>query len=315
MADTLPDVSWALERKCAFRTGDQWFLPTHTLMQLADLRTVASAEGGGRIVNGICVTSWTNERDNAGNVHKIPHSGFSIEDRLRSVGGLPTVLATCGACEANARIELGLDMAGCFGNLDIWPNSDELEQQLWSIIRQFDLETRLRAAFPVTTPLWYGFWINSPLRRKQVEFLHELLNAACDHNDPKNKGMRHFIQAMEAAVQWDLPVHVSLAPLGHFDFGMYTIFPHCPRCKANAPVGRWKESYPKEPHECRVCGHTFNPDEHHSSESDEYDWEADELEKQLGNAEYESFLRAFLLHRGCSPVQADEVIDNRNNGP
>lgn len=59
MADTRQVVSWALERQCAFRSGDEWFLPARTCAQLADLRTVASAEGEGRIVNGICVTpAW-----------------------------------------------------------------------------------------------------------------------------------------------------------------------------------------------------------------------------------------------------------------
>jgi formylglycine-generating enzyme required for sulfatase activity len=315
MADTRQVVSWALERKCAFRSEEQWFLPARTCAQLADLRTVASAEGDGRVVNGVCVTSWTTERDNAGNVHIVPCSGFRIEDRLGPVGGLAAALATCRACEANAKTELGIAVAGCFGHLDIWPDSEDLDRQLWGIIEQRNLEQRLRAAFPVTTPLWYGFWIKSPLRRVQAEFLHELLDAACDHDDPQDKDVRHFLHALEAAVRWELPVHVSLAPLGHTDFGMYTVFPHCPRCKANAPVGRWKESYPTEPHQCRVCGHTFNPDEHHSSERDEYDWEADRLEKQLAEAGYEPFVRAFLLHRGCSPAQVEEVIDNKNNGP
>ncbi len=315
MADTRQVVSWALERKCPFRSGEQWFLPDRTRTQLADLRTVADAEGDRRIVGGICVTGWTTERDNAGNVHNIPCSGFRIEERLGPVGGLAAALTTCRACEANAEAGLGIDVAGCFGHLDIWPDSEELDQQLWRIIEQRNLEDRLRAAFPVTTPLWYGFWINSPLRRVQAEFLHELLDAACDPHDPQDKDTRHFLKALEAAVRWQLPVHVSLAPLGHTDFGWYTVFPHCPRCKANAPVGRWKNSYPKETHECRACGHRFIPDEHHRSERDEYDWDADRLEKWLGVAAYEQFVRAFLLHRGCSPTQAEEIIDNKNNGP
>ena len=139
MADTRQVVSWALERKCAFRSGEQWFLPARTFTQLADLRTVASAEGDGRIVNGICVTSWTTERDNAGNVHNVPCSGFRIEDRLGPVGGLAAALATCRACEANARTELGIDVAGCFGHLDIWPDSEDLDRQLWGIIEQRNL--------------------------------------------------------------------------------------------------------------------------------------------------------------------------------
>lgn len=241
-------------------------------------------------------TSWTTERDNAGNVHNGPCSGFRIEERLGPVGGLTAALATCRGCEANAGTELGIDVAGGFGHLDIWPDSEDLDRQLWGIIERRNLEQRLRAAFPVTTPLWYGFWINSPLRRVQAEFLHDLLDAACDHDDLQDKDMRHFLKALEAAVRWELPVHVSLAPLGHTDFGMYTVFPHCPRCKANAPGGRWKESYPTEAHPCRVCGNTFTPNEHHSSERDEYDWEADRLERQLGDAGYEPFVQTFLIH-------------------
>jgi formylglycine-generating enzyme required for sulfatase activity len=315
MADTHQVVSWSLERPCAFRTGDQWFLPAQTFRQLAELRTVAAAEGDGRIVGGICVTSWTTESDNSGIVHEIPRSGFRIEERLASVGGLPTALATCRACEANARSELGIEVAGCFGHLDVWPDSEELDDELWNIIERRNLETRLRATFPVTTPLWYGLWINSPLQRPQSEFLHELLDAACDSDDPEDKEIRHFLNALMAAIRWELPVHVSLAPLGHTDFGMYTVFPHCPRCKANAPVGRWKETYPSTPHECRACGHSFIPDEHHSSEQYDIDSDADSLEKQLGEAGYGQFVREFLLHRGCSPEQIDEINDNKSHGP
>src|SRR5262249_40758642 len=151
----------------------------------------------------------------------------------------------------------------CFGYLDVWPDSEELDRQLWDIIRERDLEQRLRSVFQVTTPLWYGFWINSPLRRGQAQFLPELLGAACHPNDPQDERVRHFLNALEAAVRWELPVHVALAPLGHTDLGWYTVFPHCPRCKANAPVGRWQETYTAELHQCRACGHTFNPNEHH----------------------------------------------------
>src|SRR5262249_31588579 len=108
MADTRQVVSWALERRCSFRSGEQWFLPDRTCAQLADFRTVASAEGDNRVVNGICVTSWTTEQDNSGNVHNVPCSGFSIENRLEPVGGMAVALAMCQGCEANARTELGI---------------------------------------------------------------------------------------------------------------------------------------------------------------------------------------------------------------
>jgi formylglycine-generating enzyme required for sulfatase activity len=315
MADTRQIVKWALERKCSFRSGDQWFLPDQTCNQLRTLRTVAGAASDGRNVDGICVTSYTTCRDNAGKSHRIPHSGFRIEEDLGSFGGLSVAVSQCGSCEANAKAELEIPVAGCFGNLDVWPDSEELDKQLWAIIKKSDLEQRLRSAFPVTTPLWYGLWINSPIQREQAEFLHVLLNAACDDNDPKDKDIRHFLNGLAAAIRYGLPVHVTLAPLGHTDFGWYTVFPHCPRCKANAPVGRWKSDYPTTPHMCRACGHMFNPNAHQSSQRDDVDWNANSLVKQMGEKGFEQFVKRFLGHEGCSPDQADEIIDISNNGP
>lgn len=117
MADTGQIVSWSLERKCVFRSGDQWFLPDRTYTQLADLRTVASAEGDRRIVGGICVTSWTTEQDNSGKVHDIPHSGFRIEEQLGPVGGLAAALATCRAAKALGIGFLGLAKANKAGRV------------------------------------------------------------------------------------------------------------------------------------------------------------------------------------------------------
>ena len=167
----------------------------------------------------------------------------------------------------------------------------------------------------MTTPLWYGFWINSPLQRPQVEFLHELLDAACDHDDPEDRDIRHFLNALVAAICWELPVHVSLAPLGHTELRLVYRLPALPSVQSERSAGRWKDTYPSTPHKCRVCGHTFNPDENQSSEQDDMDWDADRLDKQLGNAGYEQFVRAFLIHGGCISKQVDEVIDNKNNGP
>ena len=308
MADTRQVVSWALERKCCFRNGENWVLPGQTFEQLADLRTVVRAESDQRVVDGFCITSYSMERDNTGKHFQIPHDGFRIEERLGKYGGLSEAIQVCHACEANVEKELDTKVAGCFGYLDIWPDSPELEEQLWGIIRERNLEGPLQATFQVTTPLWYGFWMKSPLMRLEAEFLHELLDATCDDDDPADKDVRHFLKALKAAIDRELPLHVSLAPLGHTDMGWYTVFPHCPRCKANADVGRWKEEFSSEPYECKVCGHIFNPNEHHSSERDDMDWSADSLEKQLGEGEFAQLTRRYLLHQGCSEEQADEVI-------
>lgn len=315
MADTRQVVNWSLERKCNFRAGDDWFLPNETYRQLSDLRTLARAHADDRVVDGICVTGWTIGRDNSGGYHEIPVSGFPIEDRVHRYGGIAEVHKTCGECEANADSMLDTRIAGCFGYLEVSPDSPELDEQLWKIIDERDLGDRLKSTFLVTTPLWYGFWIESPLRRLHAELLHELLDAACDHDDPRDKDVVHFLNALQAAINWELPVHVSLAPLGHSDFGWHTVFPHCPRCKANAPVGRWQKEFPNDPYQCKVCAHIFNPNEHHSSKRDNYEWDANSLKDQLGERGYEDFTKRFLLHRGCAEQQVKEIIDNENNGP
>jgi hypothetical protein len=307
MADTRQGVSWALERKCDFRTGDSWYFPGQTILQLADFRRVAEALQDKRVVDGICVTAWTDRRDKAGRHYQVPYSGFRVDERLAKHGGWTAVVNTCGSCEANAQSKAEIAVAGCHGTLDVWPDSQELEEQLWKIVEHHGLENRLRTAFPVTTPLWYGLWIESPLKRSQIEVLYDLLNAACDFEDPKQKDAVHFLNALSAAISEELPVHVSLAPPGHVDLGWHTVFPHCPRCKASAPVARWHDRYTTEPHQCRACGHTYIPNEHHSSAP--CDWETTSLKKDL--EEYQAFAKRFLVHRGCTEQQAKEVIDTR----
>src|SRR5690348_10897711 len=115
MADTLQAVTWSLERKCIFRSGDGWFLPMSTYRQLADLRTVSDAESNNRIVDGICVTGTIGGKDNSGQCHNLPYSGFRIADRIGQHGGLPGALSTCRECEANAAGKTQIKVAGCFG--------------------------------------------------------------------------------------------------------------------------------------------------------------------------------------------------------
>jgi hypothetical protein len=309
MADTGQVVSWSLERKCDFRAGENWFLPRQTLLQLNDFRSVAKAILDQRVVDRICVMGWTHEQDKAGRRHEVPYSGFRIDDRLGKHGGLTAAVETCGDCEANADNQDGITVAGCYGFLDVWPDSQEFDARLRKVIEHHGLESRLKVAFPVTTPLWYGLWIESPLRMPQTQLLYDLLNAVC--NVDKDKDIAHFLNALNAAISGELPVHVSLAPPGHVDLGWHTVFPHCPRCKASTPVARWHDKYPTEPHPCRACGHTYIPNEHHSSKPDDHAWDAPSLEETLGKPAYEEFVKRYLLHRGCTERQAKEVMSLR----
>ena len=81
MADTLQAVLWSLERKCIFRSGEEWFLAMSAYRQLADLRTVAEAETHNRVVDGVCVTGTTGGKDNSGHCHNLTYSGFRIADQ------------------------------------------------------------------------------------------------------------------------------------------------------------------------------------------------------------------------------------------
>ena len=315
MADTLQAVLWSLERKCIFRTGDDWFLPVSAWRQLRDLKTISEAQTLERIVDGICVTGVTMSCDESGRGHLMPVSGFRIVDRIGQHGDLAKVLSTCKECEANAKDKFGSEVAGCLGHLSVWPYSAELDERLWEIIRQRNLESRLREAFPVTRPLWFGFWINSPLRQPQTTLLHELLGAARGQDRKLDRDLVHFLNGLKIAMDWGLPVHVSIGPPGHTDFGYNTTFPHCPRCKAEAEVERWKAEYPNDPLECQACGCVFNPNEHHRSQPDEDRWGGDSLERMLGKDRYEPFVKRFLLHRSKTEEQAEQALDHMNNGP
>ena len=317
MADTLQAVLWSLERKCIFRSGNDWFLPRSAFRQLGSLREIAEACSHNRIIDGICVTGVTSVPDCSGRCHNIPVSGFQLAEPvgIGIQGEMSEVLSTCNHCEANAADKFGVKVAGCHGHLSIWPDSSEFDEQLWAIVGRRNLESRLRSEFHVTTPLWYGFWIESPLKRPQVALLYELLGAACGQSARLDRDLVHFVNALGIAVEWELPIHVSIGPPGHTDFGVYTVFPHCPRCKAEASVDRWQDKYPEVPIQCRVCGHSFNPNEHRSTREDKDDRRDESLERKLGKLRYYSFVERFLLLRGKTRRQTEEVIDRMQNGP
>src|SRR5262245_28592845 len=55
---------------------------------------------------------------------------------------------------------------------------ESIEDVLWKSIRRLGLEERIRAAFHMTTPLWYGLWISDPLTTTQSSLLHDVLTEA-----------------------------------------------------------------------------------------------------------------------------------------
>jgi hypothetical protein len=79
-------------------------------------------------------------------------------------------------------------------------------------------------------------------------------------HDDDHRNLVEFLSALKIAISYDIPMHVLLAPSGHADFGYITIWPHCPRCKADSPTNKWDE---KE-FICPVCNHIYHPWETYS---------------------------------------------------
>ncbi len=316
MADTRRGVSWALERACPLRSGADWSRPDVTHRQLADVSMYSRGLLDRSVLDDVCVTGYTYGSDSSDTTVMLPYSGFRVSLALAPLGGEAAVRAACGACEANLSPDGKPVLANCHGFLDARPDSEELENELRETIRLKGLEDDVARLFPSTRPLWYGFWIGSPLRRPHCELLLELLDVPAESADEWDGGQRHFLAALRSAVDWELPLHVEMAPPGHTDLGMYTVFPHCPRCKAYAPVARWQESYPDEPIDCEVCGHRNSPAATHKAEPmDDAAWDNARLENVLGAGEVDAFRRRFLAHRGCGPDQIEDVFDRERNGP
>ena len=124
--------------------------------------------------------------------------------------------------------------------------------------------------FPVSSSLWHSFWMDSPLSPEQVAFLLHLFALIADRNDCTATGLPEFIRGLREADERHLPVYVDLSPPGHGDMGWFTIFPHCPRCKTEAPLPRWQHTYSSELMACPVCGTLYRPAETYSSEQEYY---------------------------------------------
>jgi hypothetical protein len=111
---------------------------------------------------------------------------------------------------------------------------------------------------------------------------------------------------MERALYFDLDLHVTLAPPGHTDFGWWTTFAHCPRCKAGAPVEPWKKVRSAWL-TCGMCGHEFDPATTASCETMPADDDED-LRAQMGEDRYRDFAIRYLTAIGRAPEFAQATV-------
>lgn len=325
MADTIQVVLWTLGQRCPLKQGDDWENPVTAIKILADCRTYSrlrKREGRGFGVFGdVCVTSVTSALPGDKNSrYDYPASGFVLSSQFSSVGGLPSLRRLCGDCPANGD-EGGL--AGCVDSFHQALYSEELQEQLDRLIDRLGLAPKLDAIFPKTSLQWFRFWIHSPIPTEGAALLQQLLEAVYEEDDQTYRSsgrpdygqqadLDAFVKALGRSISSNIPLHVSLSPPGHTDFGWYTIFSHCPRCKAAAPVERWKRKYRDEEVECAICGAKYSPAKTHSAKRD--NWELKELRDVLGQAEFETFAASCLVTQGASESEAAQIVQKHEAG-
>lgn len=309
MADTIQCVTWALAQTCPLRASGNWKDPSVALSTVGELHQwydwkQSNHRHGFGVFEGICVTGVTCPVSDLAPCY--PSSGFEILAKFSKYGGIEALKGLCGSCPANA----GPDgIAGCTG-LFQQPFYKKDNEQLERIIDSLGLQKRVKNCFPTTKPLWFCFWMNSPLSPECVEILHQII-LAIHAEDPQKfspscKSRTSFLAALQRSLTHGLEMHVSYSPPGHTDFGWYTIFPHCPRCKAEAPVKRWKRKYSEVEIVCPVCGKVYSPNSTASSTRDDYD--NDDLRKTMGTVAFAEFAVRYLIALGLSQEKAAEVV-------
>lgn len=278
-------------------------------------------EHGFGVFGGVCVTSTTSSRLPGGKPERpkfgpqYPAGGFLASQEFQPFGGVEQLFGMFHECPANVHAH---EIASCAGDIYQWPESPETEAQLRGIVSRLGLQREVDECFPATRPLWFGLWAVSPVPKSSLPVLRTLLSEilAEDQRDMAAAGkvdhdhLRQFatlVAAIERAESSGIPLHVELLPLGHTDFGIYTIFPHCPFCKATARVGRWQRKYPSELHTCAVCGTRFSPAETGSAKR--MDWERHELSEIMGEAAFREFAASYLVERGEPPERAAAIVE------
>jgi hypothetical protein len=318
MADTIQIVRWAIRQGCRLRADDAVVEPSAALSAVGAAQTYAGYLGatsdGFGVFGDVCVTGYTfakGPKDRKGNSYRYPSDGFVISETFKDLGGVDGLGAMCRQCPANGTHDRP---AGCAGTLYQRPFSDETQEQLERIIDRLGLSAEFAEVFPQTTPIWYGLWARSPVSRPAMRLLRLIIAAIYEEDAaaPEEMSRTHlpelaaFVRAVRVAEERGLELRVSMAPPGHTDLGWYTVFPHCPFCKAEARLERWRRSYPTQLYVCEVCGTAYPPSEMASSTRDRYDRR--ELSEILGTR-FRAFAKIYLQSFGATPAEADRIID------
>jgi hypothetical protein len=112
-------------------------------------------------------------------------------------------------------------------------------------LRENPAGAAIRRAFHETEPLWYGFWIDSPIVENRARLLVELLALVVERVPDMSPSLPEFLAAVRVSLEAGLPMYATLIPGGVRRDGAWKLDPHCKRCGAPRILGRGP---------CRVCG-------------------------------------------------------------
>lgn len=297
-------IRWAIEFECPFREIFPQRIPETTFRQLRSLRELSVARHENRIFQGICLhPSIKRKVDRSKPLPTAQALGFPIAEVLDLVGGKTLLDQTCGNCPANASIQPN-SWAGCYGGVatDLTLNFQHLLQGVYQhgighpTEPQFDLIQMVNSwliendrylqlfqqRYPDESGLFFTFWVESPIDRGRLVFLHQLFTDILEKGlDPIPKGsdpfgdriftqqqnsaglsasnpigqdpepsinlddLRQMILGMEKCIEHRLSFHAELVPTGHSDGIHWWLHAHCGRCKK-----AWTQSQ----RECTCCG-------------------------------------------------------------
>jgi hypothetical protein len=225
---------WSLETRCPIRGLEDGTDPERTERQLRAARAVSDARREGRVCEGLAVD---------------PPNGFRIADAMALYGGEEAARRECGGCPANVRAR-DEQLAGCYGLVRLPDESAKVHAAIEHGLDRAYGSVAWENLCPVTSPRWYGLWIESPLYAKHLQVRYNVLAAAAIDEPICREGIADLIVALNVAFNAGLRLHVRLYPPGRVEGTWWRLVPHCPRCKAP-----WTAATQR----CPICNYVGHP--------------------------------------------------------
>jgi hypothetical protein len=237
LESTPPFVRWTLALGCPLRETTDYFDPDQTERLLRGARCTSDAVAEGRLQDGIALQSGAITVDSL---------GFDVQSVLEPLGGESLVRKSCVGCPANA---LGKEnpnaLAGCFGHV-IPPMDDYFHWVCGKIAGWiFRAIPDFANIFLQTEAVWPGLWIDERPTKNQL-LAQQLIFQRLTLLREDVIGLAEYMLAIDAALDYDIPLIVRAYPGGRCEGRRWYVEPHCDRCKSSWPEARRQQ--------CRVCG-------------------------------------------------------------